>query len=145
MKAWSATTSIGPEWNAGVLVQAQRAARVLTRRFDSALQPVGINSGQFALLMSIDQAKSPSLGAIAALLAMDRTTLTANLKPLERRKLVKTNIDERDGRVRIVSLTPEGRAVLAEASPIWIRLHSAIEARLAEPTRLKEDLSLLSE
>ncbi|SFJ71505.1 transcriptional regulator, MarR family [Bosea sp. OK403] len=145
MKAWSATTSIGPEWNSGVLVQAQRAARVLTRRFDSALQPVGISSGQVSLLMSIDQAKSPSLGAIAALLAMDRTTLTANIKPLERRKLVKTSIDERDGRVRILALTPEGRTVLAEALPIWIRLHSAIEARLAEPMRLKEDLSLLSE
>jgi DNA-binding MarR family transcriptional regulator len=83
MKPWSATTSMGPEWNASVLVQAQRAARVLTRRFDNALQLVGINSGQFSLLMSIDQAKSPSLGAIAALLAMDRTTLTANIKPLE--------------------------------------------------------------
>src|SRR5262249_39225954 len=54
---------------------AQRAARVLARRFDEALRPVGLTNGQFSLLMSLNRAEAPSIGAIAALLAMDRTTL----------------------------------------------------------------------
>src|SRR3546814_5126925 len=69
---------------------AQRAARALARRFDQALRPAGLTSGQFSLLMSLNRPKPPSIGSVAALLAMDRTTLTANLKPLERRGLVET-------------------------------------------------------
>ncbi len=71
-------------------LHAQRAARALARRFDVALTPVGITSGQFSLLMSLNRPEPPILGSVAALLAMDRTTLTANLKPLERRHLVET-------------------------------------------------------
>ena len=54
---------------------AQRAARTLARRFDEALRPAGLTSGQFSLLMSLNQSRPPSIGAVAGLLAMDRTTL----------------------------------------------------------------------
>jgi DNA-binding MarR family transcriptional regulator len=77
---------------------AQRAARAVARRFDEALRPVGLTSGQFSLLMSLNRPKPPSIGSVAALLAMDRTTLTANLKPLERRGLVETAVDPADRR-----------------------------------------------
>ena len=66
----------------------QRAARAVARRFDAALRPLGLTSGQFSLLMSLNRPEPPSIGSVSALLAMDRTTLTANLKPLERRGLV---------------------------------------------------------
>ena len=59
---------------------AQRAARALARRFDEVLRPVGLTSGQFSLLMSLNQPEPPSIGSIASLLGMDCTTLTANLK-----------------------------------------------------------------
>lgn len=126
-------------------LHAQRAARALARRFDIALKPVGINNGQFSLLMSMNRPNPPSLGSVAALLAMDRTTLTANLKPLERRELVATTIDQADKRVRLLSLTTAGRAVLAEAVPIWKQLHMAIEGQLSEPTRLRAELISLCE
>ena len=74
----------------------QRAARALARRFDEVLRPVGLTSGQFSLLMSLNQPEPPSVGSIAALLGMDRTTLTANLKPLERQGLVETAVDPAD-------------------------------------------------
>lgn len=125
-------------------LHAQRAARALARRFDLALKPVGIKSGQFSLLMSLNRPKAPSLGSVAALLAMDRTTLTANLKPLERRGLVETSHDEADKRVRLLTLTEAGRTTLAEAVPIWTQLHAAVEAELSEPTRLRTELGLLS-
>src|SRR5919199_6973244 len=66
-------------------LHVQRAARALARRFDEALRPVGLTHGQFSLLMSLNRPEPPTIGSVAALLAMDRTTLTANLKPLERR------------------------------------------------------------
>lgn len=109
---------------------AQRAARALARRFDDALRPLGLTSGQFSLLMSLNRPAPPPLGAVADLLAMDRTTLTANLKPLERRGLTQTATDPADRRSRLLSLTDQGRAKLAEATPIWIRVHAEIDAAL---------------
>src|SRR5580700_998071 len=66
----------------------QRAARAVARRFDAAFRPLGLTSGQFSLLMSLNRPEPASRTSVASLLAMDRTTLTANLKPLERRGLV---------------------------------------------------------
>jgi DNA-binding MarR family transcriptional regulator len=109
---------------------AQKAARTLARRFDEALRPAGLTSGQFSLLMSLNQSQPPSIGCIAALLAMDRTTLTANLKPLERRGLVRAATDPADRRGRLVSLTPAGRKILRTALPIWKRTHAETDNRL---------------
>lgn len=125
-------------------LHVQRAARALARRFDVALKPAGITSGQFSLLMSLNRPKPPNLGSVAALLAMDRTTLTANLKPLERRRLVETAPDPTDKRARLLRLTPAGRAVLAEAVPIWLHLHAEIETMLSDPDHLRSELNLLA-
>src|SRR2546422_4828958 len=86
--------------DACLCLHAQRAARALARRFDEALRPVGLTNGQFSLLVSLDRAEVPRMTAVASLLAMDRTTLTAALKPLERRGLVKVKADEVDRRSR---------------------------------------------
>lgn len=110
---------------------AQRAARSLARRFDDALRPAELTSGQFSLLMSLNQPSPPSIGSIANLLAMDRTTLTANLKPLERRGLLEVAVDPEDRRSRRLVLTNKGRRVLAEALPIWRRVHADIDQSLA--------------
>src|SRR5215468_6097624 len=124
----------------------QRAARAVARRFDAALRPLGLTNGQFSLLVSLNRAEPPSIGSVAALLAMDRTTLTANLKPLERRGLVKVAVDAADRRSRLMSLTPAGRALLAAAIPLWKRAQTTNE-RLVSPStgdRLRADLRALS-
>ncbi|MGL4288079.1 MAG: MarR family winged helix-turn-helix transcriptional regulator [Phreatobacter sp.] len=125
-------------------LHAQRAARALARRFDGALKPAGITSGQFSLLMSLNRPEPPHIGSVAALLAMDRTTLTAALKPLERRGLVETAADPKDRRARLLRLTPAGRTALAGALPIWRHLHAAIESQLSDADRLRSELSLVS-
>jgi DNA-binding MarR family transcriptional regulator len=125
-------------------LHTQRAARALARRFDVALKPAGITSGQFSVLMSLNRPRPPNLGSVAALLAMDRTTLTANLKPLERRGLVQTAADPNDRRARLLWLTPAGRAVLLEATPIWKQVHAEIEAALSDPDHLRAELNALS-
>lgn len=127
-------------------LHVQRAARALARRFDGALRPVGLTNGQFSLLMSLNRPEPPDMGAIASLLGMDRTTLTAALKPLQRRHLLKITVDSADRRGRKMTLTPEGRGLLASAVPIWRRTQAAVEALLplGDPDRLRRDLCTLS-
>ncbi|HSH98956.1 MAG TPA: MarR family winged helix-turn-helix transcriptional regulator [Reyranella sp.] len=110
---------------------AQRAARALARRFDEALRPAGLTSGQFSLLMSLNQPEPPSLGAVARLLGMDRTTLTANLKPLVRRGRVQLAVDPDDRRGRLLVLTATGHELLKRALPIWRRSHQQVESHFA--------------
>jgi len=111
-------------------LHAQRAARRLSRHFDEAMRPVGITSGQFSLLNGLNRPEPPTIGAVANLLAMDRSTVTANLKPLERQGLVRIEADPEDRRGRRIALTEQGLALLAAATPIWTREHAAIEATL---------------
>jgi len=127
-------------------LHVQRAARALARRFDEALRPVGLTNGQFSLLMSLNRPMPPTIGSVAALLAMDRTTLTAALKPLERRALVEVTAGATDKRSRVLKLTDEGRVVLASAVPIWKATHAAVEALLGdiEPAQFRESLAALS-
>ena len=125
---------------------AQRAARALARRFDEALRPAGLTSGQFSMLMSLNGPQPPSIGAVAALLAMDRTTLTANLKPLERRGLVETAVDLDDRRGRRLILTRAGHRTLQAALPIWKRTHKEVDELTAQTDgeSLREGLRALA-
>ncbi len=123
--------------DACLCLHTQRAARALARRFDEAFRPLGLTNGQFSLLMALNRPEPPTLGSVAALLAMDRTTLTAALKPLERRKLAKVRVDKEDRRSRRLVLTQAGRALLVRALPIWTAEHAALEREL-EAFRLPE-------
>ena len=127
-------------------LHVQRAARALGRRFDEALRPVGLTNGQFSLMMSLNRPEPPGMSAVAHLLAMDRTTLTAALKPLERRGLVAITRDPSDRRGRLLSLTTEGKLLLAEGLPIWERTHREVEARMKDvmPDRLRSALRALA-
>src|SRR5437868_1269890 len=124
----------------------QRAARALARRFDDALRPVGLTNGQFSLMMSLNRPKPPGMAAVASLLAMDRTTLTAALKPLQRRALVNVKVDRVDRRARLMALTPKGRRLLVQAVPIWESTQLAVEGLLydRDPDRLRKNLRALS-
>jgi DNA-binding MarR family transcriptional regulator len=126
-------------------LHVQRAARALARRFDEALWPVGLTNGQFSLMMSLNRPKPAAMGAVASLLAMDRTTLTAALKPLERRGLVAVRADSTDRRSRLLVLTPAGRALLKEAVPMWEHTHAKAEALLADgdSAQFRRDLRAL--
>jgi len=127
-------------------LHVQRAARALARRFDNALRPLGLTNGQFSLMMSLNRPEAPAIGAVASLLAMDRTTLTAALKPLQRRGLIKITKDHDDHRARLLELTPQGRQLLARAVRVGAGTDAAVEARLGagEPDRLRKNLRTLS-
>jgi len=86
------------------------------------------------------------MGPVAALLAMDRTTLTAALKPLERRRLVRIDKDPSDRRSRILKLTATGESLLARALPVWESTHIEVERLIpgGEPEELRRGLRALS-
>lgn len=113
-------------------LHAQRAARALARQFDEALRPVGLTNGQFSLLMALNRPEAPTIGAAAQTLAMDRTTLTAALKPLVREALVTVAVSKADRRSRVLQLTPQGHEALLAALPIWRQVHQAVEGRLPQ-------------
>lgn len=134
-----------PARNACICLDLQRAARAVARRFDAAFRPLDLTNGQFSLLLALRWGGPNAMGRLAALLAMDRTTLTAALKPLERRGLVDVAVDAADRRSRRLSLTLKGQALLAAAIPIWDREHSAIDVLFGRdgPQRLHADLRAL--
>ena len=123
-------------------LHVQRAARAIARQFDDALRPLDITNGQFSLMMALNRPVPPNMGSVALLLAMDRTTLTAALKPLERRGLIEIFADEQDRRSRRLRLTLEGERLLARAVPIWKATHAVVDERLGQggPERLRSDL-----
>lgn len=124
----------------------QRAARAVARHFDEALRPVGLTNGQFSLMISLNRGEARRLGAISTALAMDRTTLTANLKPLVRRGLVRVSVDETDRRIRLLTLTSAGRRLLVAAVPLWTRAQAETARLVAAsgPDRVLADLRALS-
>ena len=133
-------------------LHVQRAARMLARRFDAALKPVGLTNGQFSLLMSLNRPLAPgvpraTIGSVAELLGIDRTTLTAAARVLVRRDLMAVRAEADDRRSKILVLTAEGRRVLAEAVPIWKREHAALEKEVGAPVldQLRRDLNLLAQ
>ena len=127
-------------------LHVQRAARGLARRFDDVFRSLDLTHGQFSLLMSLNRPEPPTIGSVAALLAMDRTTLTAVLKPLERRKLVKVSVDKDDKRSRRLTITAAGQLLLAKAFPLWQETHAAIDQLVAtyHPDDLRSALRALS-
>ena len=110
----------------------RRATRTLNRRYDDALAGLGLNNGQFTILAAVSGPQPLSVGALSADLGMDRTTLTAALKPLERDGLIELRADPVDKRARLTAITQKGRARLAQAIPRW----RAAQAETLRATRL---------
>lgn len=118
--------------SACVCLNLQRAARAVARRYDRALQRVGLTSGQFSILAGLLRDEPVSLGDLAAALGLERTTLNRNLRPLEQDGLVETVPVGADRRVRALRLTARGRARVAEAAPLWRAAQSDSERAMGK-------------
>lgn len=106
----------------------RRAARSVARRYDEAFRPLGITSGQFTVLMGLAAERPIRMARLAEELGMDRTSLTAALKPLERDGLIVRRDDAVDGRQRNFRLTRKGRDVLEAAMPAWAQAQEELMA-----------------
>jgi DNA-binding MarR family transcriptional regulator len=124
---YATTRTIGRDC---LCLRVQRASRAIGRRFDEALRPVGLNNWQFTLLVMLNRPSPLTVNGLAEELGMDRTTITKNLKPLERRGLLEIRQDEEDARVRRIVLTNAGGALLAEAFRHWQAANDAFVGSL---------------
>jgi DNA-binding MarR family transcriptional regulator len=106
----------------------RKATRRVSQLYDSALEPCGLRSTQRTILIQIARSGTPALGELAEALVMDRGALTHNLKPLQRDGFVKISVDPQDRRNRLVALTAQGRAKLAESDALWARAQRGFEA-----------------
>jgi DNA-binding MarR family transcriptional regulator len=133
-------------YRACVCLGLNRAARATSRRYDAVFKPIGITSGQFAILSALKRDKPVPISDMAELLGMDRTTLTRNLKPLETLELVAMKPDARDRRVRGLTLTAKGRLLQKEALPLWRKAQKESNRRIGRDSwdELRPALSFLS-
>jgi DNA-binding MarR family transcriptional regulator len=119
----------------------RKAARAVTQLYDAALAPSGVRATQLSVLVALSLAERAPLSRVAEALVMDRTTLTRNLRPLQRRGWVRIEPGE-DRRERTLCLTEDGRAALAAAMPHWQRAQARVLAEIgaARWTDLLTDL-----
>ena len=110
--------------------ELRRAARAVTRLYDAALRPNGLRVTQFTLLQALDLAGRPlRQGVLGEILALDITTLSRTLRPLEEAKWIRSAAGA-DGRERYIELTPQGRRILERATPAWESAQRHLKATL---------------
>ncbi|BAZ09499.1 MarR family transcriptional regulator [Calothrix sp. NIES-4071] len=109
----------------------RKAARVVTQLFDEQMAPSGLLVTQFSILGVIATMKESTMNQLAQYLVMDRTTLTRNLKPLERSGLIQIN-PGKDKRTRLISLTSEGVEALQKALPLWEQAQASMVSQLGK-------------
>lgn len=109
----------------------RRATRVVTQLYDHELRESGLRATQFSVLAALHIGAAMSMNQLAELLGADRTTLTRNLRPLEREGLVASRAGE-DRRVRMISITDDGREAFEKAVPCWNRAQRMLRERLSE-------------
>jgi DNA-binding MarR family transcriptional regulator len=117
----------------------RRAARAVTTIYDRALAVHGVSISQFTLLANLELRGPTSLGGLAKVLELDRTTLTRNLTLLEGKDWVQSRPAAKDSRSRVISATKAGRAALFAAYPAWRKAQDQV----ARAVRGK-DIALLS-
>jgi DNA-binding MarR family transcriptional regulator len=115
----------------------KRAARSIARRYDEALEPVDLTNGQYSTLTAIAGRQPVAMQVLAEMLGMDRTTLTATLKPLQRRGLISIQLDAADRRSRMLNLTQEGLVLLREAVPLWKKVQQSVGRSVGSSNKLE--------
>ena len=121
----------------------RKASRVVTQLYEEIMKPSGILPTQFTLLVAARAWGPVTISSMAEKLVMDRTTLTRNLKPLEREGLLSVSPGKDDQRAREVSLTSKGLKKLKKALPLWNEAQRTIKQSMGE-SRLDQLLGNLN-
>ncbi len=105
--------------SACVALNLRRLSRVITRRYEKALKPLSLTSFQFSALVALSGYPTIPQSALADAFGMSVSTLNRNVGPLASRGVVEISESPKDRRVKLLSLTPAGEKLLAEAMPLW--------------------------
>jgi DNA-binding MarR family transcriptional regulator len=109
----------------------RKVTRAVTQLYDELLRPAGLRVTQFSLLVAVRMAGPVGVTRLVELTVMDRTTLTRNLELLQKQGLIEVASGE-DRRTRIVTLTAEDNAAIAEALPFWKKAQSHVVNSLGQ-------------
>lgn len=121
-------TPLEPDESPCNCLALRQAARQATQVYDRHLAAEGLRSTQYSILSKLGRLGPQSVNALAASMAMDRTTLSRALKPLQRARLVSVGTDQEDGRARVIRLTLAGETRLKAASQLWKNAQKEFEA-----------------
>ncbi len=121
----------------------KRCVRHVTQKYNQLLVDTGLQITQFTLLATASLMGEASVNDLAAQLALDQTTLSRNLRVLQREGFIETIPNPWDARVRLVRITPKGEAVLAQAYPAWSRAQKEVSTAFS-PEEYKQFLGFLS-
>ena len=123
----------------------RKATRRISQLYDTALAPSGLKTTQRAILAQLGRSEPASVGQLAEALVMDAGALAHTLKPLERDRLIAVTVDPDDRRSRMITLTRQGRAKLAESDALWAKAQTGFEAAFGrvESEALRQALQLL--
>lgn len=113
-------------------MRLRKAARRVTQIYDHSLEEAGMTVTQYSLLSHLERLDGVTIGALAERMIMDPTTLTRNLRPLERKGFVASRPDREDKRSRCLHLTPAGLRAHEAARPAWARAQRQVERALGE-------------
>lgn len=119
----------------------RKSARAVSRVFDEALQPSGLRSGQFMMLLTLASLREPTYGQLARDLVMDTSTIARSLRPLVREGLIEV-VAGPDRRRKSVRITREGAERIRQALPLWTKAQARFSDRVGETrwTRMLDDL-----
>lgn len=106
------------------------ATRKLSARYDAALEPFGINTAQYFLLRTIGEHRAVSLTELSQLVELERSTVSRNVRVVERMELVETSRSDADQRETLVSLTAAGIELMARALLAWEECQRTFVARM---------------
>lgn len=122
----------------------RKSARAITQLYEDALRPTDLRATQFTLLVASRVMGTATINDLAKGLVMDRTTLTRNLRPLQKQGFIRILPGKDDHREREVTLTLVGQEILSEALPLWETVQGTLIDALGQGrvTRLLKDLSV---
>jgi len=136
---------MGPRPSSCVCYNVRKAARAITNAYEEALKPIDLRVTQLSILFTVNGRGPLTLGELAELLETDRTTMSRNLGPMIKSKLINVR-PGKDKRSRIVSISMAGKKKLDQARPIWARVQTAIVEAVGEDkwTAMQLDLNAIS-
>lgn len=112
-----------------MVTNSRMAARAITRRYDAYLRRYGLTATQLSLMGAIDGMPDATVSELADARGFERTTLTRNLDRLEAMGLVAPRPGK--GNLRISTITPRGRALMAELLPLWRLAQAEMKTELS--------------
>jgi DNA-binding MarR family transcriptional regulator len=126
-------------------LRVRQASRLLTRLYDDALRPLGVQESQFSVVVTVAMfgEGGVTMSELAEQLVMDRTTLTRNIVPLEKAGYLRVARSPSDARSRIVLLSRAGEQLIEAGLPRWRAAQRRVHRVLggARFDRLRAELS----